>query len=76
MVPHRCCVTTLVSQALPGRVAKLKAGGLAALRELREADRAAQEAEAETKDELKGEDESAHLLGKTPLSHTPAGAVA
>lgn len=65
-----------VLQALPGRVAKLREGGLAALRELQHADNVAAEAEADTKENLGGGDESEHLLGKTPLSTTPAGAVA
>jgi beta-glucosidase/6-phospho-beta-glucosidase/beta-galactosidase len=63
-------------KALPGRVAKLRAGGLAALRELQHTDDVAAEAEADAKADLENEDESAHLLGRTPLSSTPAGAVA
>lgn len=43
----------LCMQRLPSRIAKLRAGGLAALRELRQADDEAAEAEADTKEDLK-----------------------
>lgn len=64
-------------QALPGRVKKLREGGMAALRELQDAGDRAAEAEADTKADLSRQpgDESEHLLGKAPLS-TAAGTIA
>jgi len=64
-------------KALPGRVKKLREGGMAALRELQDAGDRAAEAEADTKADLSRQpgDESEHLLGKAPLS-TAAGTIA
>lgn len=56
-----------VMQALPGRMAKLRAGGAAALRELRRADEAEQlVATAAIANDA--EDDSAHLLKKRGLA--------
>ncbi len=57
-------------QALPGRIRKLSEGGLAALRELHEADYRATETEAATTahNARQLNDVSAHLLGAAPYS--------
>ena len=60
----------LLLQALPGRIRKLSDGGMAALRELHEADDRATETETgTTADHSRRLNEvSAHLLGAAPYS--------